>query len=71
MQTPNSQEEQRTEETRILDQLVADMPTISSLQDLIQELKAKFGHYCQEKIERCEKFAEKWNTKISKNDRRN
>ena len=56
MQTPNS-ESARAEEAKILDQLVADLPILESLQNLILEVKAKFGQSCQEKINLCKAFA--------------
>ena len=71
MQTPNSQELRKTEEAKIIDQMVADLPILESLRDLILEVKAKFGQNCQEKIDLCEAFASKWDSKISDNDGRN
>ena len=53
MQRTNSQELRRIDESKILDQLVADLPILESLQDLILEVKAKFGQSCHEKIDRC------------------
>ena len=57
MQRTQSQEFFRTEETKSLYQLVADLPSVESSKDLILEVKAKFGQNCQEKIEQCEAFA--------------
>ena len=57
MQRTHSQELQRVEETKLLDKLVADLPNFDSSQDLIFEVKAKFGQGCPEKIELCEAFA--------------
>jgi hypothetical protein len=54
MQRTHTQELQRAEESKLLDQLVADLPSVQSMQDLIEEVKSKFGDCCLDKVYLCD-----------------